>query len=287
MTTALAPLNVSMSEEMIRSTLLARVEVFNRSLASVLAAVATIREQALNLHKVFVDNRGVPDLFVSGRSAFDVDIYFAGQQRPLRYRDDVEKELTAHYCRQAWRSVLDEVQIWNVMGIADSRKLREQLDRGELPAFTVENVLGTITGLGSQAKHFAAVAAKEVFDFLTPSRSGLKTNDSFRIGRRVIIRYAIELAHAGSFRVHHSKDDRLRAMDGIFHVLDGKGPMKEGRGPLCEAINGCQGRGETAYFKFKCYKNLNLHIEFKRLDLVKELNFVAAGERVLGSDVDE
>ena len=36
----------------------------------------------------------------------------------------------------------------------------------------------------------------------------------------------------------------------------------------------------------KCFKNRNLHLEFKNLELVKELNLLAAGERVLGADVE-
>jgi hypothetical protein len=106
----------------------------------------------------------------------------------------------------------------------------------------------------------------------------------FRVGKRAIICYGVERAYGGRFRVNYDRSDRLRAMDAAFHLLDGKGPMKEGRGPLIEAINAGNVTGETDYFRFKCFKNQNLHIEFKRLDLVKELNFIAAGERVLGHD---
>ena len=38
--------------------------------------------------------------------------------------------------------------------------------------------------------------------------------------------------------------------------------------------------------RFKCYKNRNLHLEMRRLDLVKELNGLAAGEYVLGNDME-
>lgn len=32
--------------------------------------------------------------------------------------------------------------------------------------------------------------------------------------------------------------------------------------------------GETTYFRWKCYRNGNLHLEFKRLDLLQTLNEV-------------
>src|SRR5436190_20361060 len=39
---------------------------------------------------------------------------------------------------------------------------------------------------------------------------------------------------------------------------------------------------ETDYFKFRCFRNRNLHQEFKRLDLVAKLNAIAGGMRLRG-----
>lgn len=54
--------------------------------------------------------------------------------------------------------------------------------------------------------------------------------------------------------------------------------------PLVDAIgtSGIKGVGETEYFKFKCYKNGNLHLEFKRSDLVDTLNQIAGDNSQLG-----
>lgn len=265
-----------MSEEMVRSGLVARVEAYNRGLDSVIAAVETLRNVGKNMAQAF------PGSHVD----FEVGVYFNGTNHFWKYDDKVEKDLEKHYNRQAWSAAVNEIQVWNVMGVEDSRKLRKQLDEGDLPEFTVDNVMSTIMGLSSRAKNFCENAAKEVFDFLTPSNSGLKTNSSFRVGKRAIIPYGVELKYGGGFRVSYSKDSRVRAMDAVFHMLDGKGPMKDGQGPLTKAIDEGTGSGETEYFKFRCFKNRNLHVEFKRLDLVKEINFAAAGERVLGKDTE-
>jgi hypothetical protein len=40
------------------------------------------------------------------------------------------------------------------------------------------------------------------------------------------------------------------------------------------------------YPRFRCFKNGNLHREFKRLDLVKKLNGLATSEYVPGTDED-
>lgn len=265
-----------MSEEMVRSGLVARVEAYNRGLDSVIAAVETLRSVGKSMAQAF------PGSHVD----FEVGVYFNGTNHHLKYDDKVEKDIEKHYNRQAWSAAVNEIQVWNVMGIEDSKKLRKQLDEGDLPEFTVDNVMSTIMGLGSRAKNFCENAAKEVFDFLTPLNSRLKTNSSFRVGKRAIISYGVELKYGGGFRVSYSKDSCVRAMDAVFHILDGKGPMKDGQGPLTKAIDESTGSGETEYFKFRCFKNRNLHVEFKRLDLVKEINFAAVGERVLGKDTE-
>jgi hypothetical protein len=41
------------------------------------------------------------------------------------------------------------------------------------------------------------------------------------------------------------------------------------------------GEGQTEYFRFRSFKNGNLHLWFLRGDLVKEMNSVAGGEKVL------
>jgi hypothetical protein len=116
-----------------------------------------------------------------------------------------------------------------------------------------------------------------------------KTNDRFRVGRKVILPHRVERGYAsGKFRPNYYRQQELTALDGVFHLLDGKGVMREHLGPLCKAIEAsADGRGETTYFAFKCFKNGNLHLAMKRLDLVKQLNGLAAGEYVLGADMDE
>ena len=40
------------------------------------------------------------------------------------------------------------------------------------------------------------------------------------------------------------------------------------------------GKGESKYFKFACFKNGNIHLRFKRLDLLALFNQVAAGQNL-------
>ncbi len=272
----LVPIAPEMSEEMVRQTLTTRVRAFERNIKSIADAMEVIIRSAEALDHVFLNK--------SYARNFDVSFYFGGQTHHPKYSETVVDEMAKHHERQAWAATIDEIQLWNVMGIADAGKLKKLLSEGQLPEFTVDNVFSVVMNLGKNATNFAQNAAKEVFEFLTRCRRDKKTNSRFRVGKRVIIGCGVHSTFNKGFAVNHYTEPSIKAMDGVFHVLDGKGPMKTNRGPLVEAINGGAPSGETEYFRFKCFRNNNLHIEFLRLDLVQELNYVATGERVLGHD---
>jgi hypothetical protein len=222
-------------------------------------------------------------------SRFSMDLMYFGH----RYNLDAENstKISKEMERRAWSVLVDKLGIKNVMSVAKRKEFDEQLLRGELPPVNEQTILGILLGFTNQAQDFAKEAALEVFNILRPPAGWggqYATNNAFRVGRRVILPHRVELNWGGTgFRVEYYREQELTAIDGIFHLLAGQGVMRENKGPLISAINSTDraGRGETEYFRFKCYKNRNLHLEFKNLDLVKQLNFLAAGERVLGEDV--
>jgi len=215
---------------------------------------------------------------------FGIDIEFR------RHRCGDAAELHKLLEREAWGVLVDKLGIKNVMSVAKRKLFDEQLERGELPPVCELTIASILLGLAGQTQDFATEAAREVFDILRPRGAWggeYKTNSAFRVGRRVILPNRVELGYGGGFRCNYYYEQELTAIDGIFHLLDGRGVMRENKGPLVKAINATDkiGRGETEFFRFKCFKNRNLHVEFKRLDLVKQLNLLAAGEHVLGDDV--
>jgi len=252
---------------------------FSEAAADIASAIAKLHAATKRMDSVFKtdDDRDW--------SRFGVDIEFR------RNRCADASELHKLLEREAWGVLVDKLGIKNVMSVAKRKEFDEQLQRGELPPVCAETITAILLGLAGQAKDFARDAAREVFDVLRPRGSRgaeYKTNNAFRVGRRVILPFRVEQAYNGGFRCSYHFEQEITALDGVFHLLDGKDVMRENRGPLVNAINavGREGRGETVYFRFKCFKNRNLHLEFKRLDLVKELNFLAAGERVLGEDTE-
>ena len=205
--------------------------------------------------------------------------------------EGVNKEIK----RRAWSAIVERMEVKKLMSI----KRREELDRqlsgdsrsyepvAELPDLTEANILGMFQDTMAKASDYANEAVYEVFDWLRPHAghtAELKTNEKWRIGKKVIIGYAVEMAYSrGKYKVKYDRAKNLIALDNVMHMLDGKGTLKGYSGPLCSAIEESpEGIGETDYFKFKCYQNHNLHIEFKCPDLVAKINRTAGGDRIGG-----
>lgn len=187
--------------------------------------------------------------------------------------------------KQAWQGIVDKAQIRNLMTEARTKKLDRQLydSPDELPELTVENVRAFIKDMASNMDTLLAETIKETFDILRPPRSEYKTNTEFEIGDRAILNYMIDHAKYWTHLCHGSAETRLRCIDNVFHLLDGQGPIKY-PGDLVtiikEAIRNKEWACETKYFLCKWFKKGSLHIKFKRLDLVKELNKRAGGNRL-------
>ena len=174
--------------------------------------------------------------------------------------------------RNAWKYLLDHMQVWSIMSDIAKCHLMNQLRDNKMPEITHENVLGTFQQFFTNADTFFEDAVKEVFNFLRPGpwRERYKTNQRYKIGFRVILTWAVD-----SWSIKSGMTQSLRALDNVFHRLDGKGSPKYPDDlvtALTEAIRKKAPVAETPYFRCKWYKNGNLHVEFRRSDLLTRLN---------------
>jgi hypothetical protein len=219
---------------------------------------------------------------------FDVRLYYDGSQHYDHPKERAIDEIIRKMNVKVWETLINKLGVKNLMSIKRRAEFEKQLKDGDVPPVTEANIIGLIMGLADRAADFATESARETLKLLTPSSAQYKTNSGFKVGRRVILPYYVQMGwSAGTFRPSHYREAEMIAIDSTFHILDEKGLIKERKSPLLEAISTTTGgKAETAYFRFKCFKNGNLHIEFKRLDLVKKLNGLATGEYVLGQDID-
>lgn len=192
--------------------------------------------------------------------------------------DDVLKELR----RQVWSKLLERMQVRKAMSIQAWEDLNKQVDREDPPAITIENVEGLIEQMRDDIPSMLEAAVKEVFEYLRPRNSRFKTNTEFEIGERVVLSYFVESSWQG-WRVDYQREQWLIALENVFALLDGRVRQDTGYySDLSQAIKACKGEchGGTELFEFRGYKNRNLHLRFKRMDLVKKLNAVAGGARL-------
>lgn len=178
----------------------------------------------------------------------------------------------------AWRYLVSRAEIKKLASLKRCKEIDEMLAKPEtLPDITVENLMGWVESLDQLATDFLKEAAVEVFEWLRPPNRRFRTNDPFKVGKRVVLSWGIVrpcYSGRGTMQVNYHHEDRLRSLDNVFHLLDGQGVSPTPRGELVDAIDGCLAGEfyETKYFRFRAFRNGNLHVEFLRPDLVRKLN---------------
>lgn len=198
--------------------------------------------------------------------------------------------------RETWYALLQRLDIFRMLSTSRREKLEARLrhnvfhrrdhEDGPMPSITVANVMTFLEDLLSKLPNMLQEAVDEVFDFLRPWNSALKTNSKFEIGNKVILEHAIESCHyLQKWTVRERASAQLTALSNVFTAMDGKGQItktyySELETAIRQAPYTSGAGGQTEYFKFRIYKNGSLHIEFLRPDLVKKLNMMSGGKRL-------
>lgn len=247
------------------------VRAFESARTKILESFRMAREAEADLAATFK---------LGGCAGFDVADSYG------RVHFDRPEESIERIRREAWGCIVDRLEVRRAMSVARAKELDEQLKNGELPEITVESINRLGLGYLQQLDEMLAEAVEEVFDVLRPHEwtrgGGYKTNTQLEIGRRVVLDGWVERGWSGGFQIHHYREQHVRALENVFTAIDGKGQIaKTHRSVLADAIAAEKtGRGQTEYFAFKAHKKGTLHIEFRRLDLLKRFNAIAGGRRL-------
>lgn len=263
-----------MNEELIkRTTLTELVNAWRKAKGEI--------EQGFAL--LVVAEEGLKAAFKPESYRFDLsrqDRKYRNYKHPEELMDELKKDV--------WRSLVDRMELRRVLSVKRTAELETQLDTGEgLPEIDEVQILAMMEGTFNNVPQLIAEAVRETYEFLMPRRSSpsgtLKTNSQWQVGKRAIV-YCLDCDKwISTPRVNYHYQPNLTAVDNVFHALDGKGTVKTHRGPLIDAIEAIRvfgAEGETDYFKFRAYRNGRLHLEFKRQDLVDQLNLVAGGGKL-------
>jgi len=206
-----------------------------------------------------------------------------------RYNDrfNMPDETIKKMAQGTWEHIVERLELRRFMSIKRWEELQKQLKDEKLPAITEENVNAFARGHLAQARGMLKEAVDEVFEWLRPrgnSRVGkLKTNTEMEVGERVILGYTVERAWSGKgLKVHYHRSQHVTALENVFNALDGQGEISKAYQSALETAiaASADGTGETPLFTFRACKNGNLHLTFRRLDLLARFNQVAGGTRL-------
>jgi len=190
--------------------------------------------------------------------------------------------------RAAWGAIIEKLAIKRLMSAKRVKELDEALDgrsKVEWPEISADTIRSVAAGYVGSANEFLEEAIREEYDFWKPwENTKYKTNSKpFKLGKKVIKQYMVELGWSRTgYRLRYDRSNHITALDSIFNMLAGNGPVRDYKGALATAIEAgdSTGSGETEFFKFKCYKNGNLHLEFRRSDLLDMFNRIAGRNRL-------
>jgi len=204
----------------------------------------------------------------------------------LEYRSkELPGAMAAQVTEQFWRYTLQQARIREKLSRADRDKTDAMFKDHTVPEYTLDTLLATLRGLIEDQPEIAKAAAEETFELLRAKR-GYATNNEFAVGEKVILTGIVESKFG--WRISHYHDDDLADLDKTFHLLDGKG-FPKWPGDMITAMQTAMRDGhqeaETEFFALKWFKKGTLHITFKRMDLVQELNRIGSkGRGALGRE---
>ncbi len=243
--------------------------VYESAAPKIVDAIRTIYEETERLQKAF-----------DSSYRFSIRVYFDGRQW---YSDEATERAEKSMRCDAWSAIIEKLGIRNLMSSARVQQLDDALQGKsdeQLPEITEDAILDVLEGMIDSAETFMQEAIHEEYDFWKPS-TNYKRNSEFQLQPRIIRPSMVEPGYSGGFRINYMRRQHIIALDNIFHLLDGKGMVKGYSGPLADEIETSKdGRGETEYFRFRCCKNGNLHLEFKRKDLLDKFNQIAGRNRL-------
>lgn len=180
-------------------------------------------------------------------------------------------DVTHDIDRRLWRKAFDLTGFGQLM----DAKAREDFERSlndKPPEFTVENVRSIFLSTAQDAEEMFNRGLVNVFRRLS-SDHRTNTNNAFKVNEKAVLGFMVTQRWGGGLEVRYGRArDEINDIDRVFKTLDNKKHQPRG---LEMALNGALHEGrvyEDEYYQIKGFKNTNLHIKFKRGDLLDKAN---------------
>lgn len=198
-----------------------------------------------------------------------------------------------------WNTVFTKTEIGNKATSNFKKKFEQFTQQQASIAFTEENVKEVLYLFISNMGDMMKDCVIEVFDKATSyhekntiHHEGWKTNKSWKLNKRIILPNGIrfDAKCLNSFAINHYQDDFLFDLDKVMFYLSGKqlpdnlfiypGSTYSTIRSFCENHKKegvhYSTEFENEFFKFRIFKKGTLHIDFKDLKILEQINRIAS-----------
>ena len=225
------------------------------------------------------------------------------RQKPTRRaQEEAYNRFVRSLKRSAWREVLRLTDVRNLASHGVQKELDRILESNERMAFSEENVYALVESIFLNRGAILQQCVVEAFDLMTRYYDenrvhveGWKTNDAWKVNRRVVLPRVVSVTFGGSgYLSYGNSRQNLNDIDRALAFLEGKKLESVPRTAVCdleehfkEYCHDCSAvLFESTYFEMRCYKKGTLHMYFKDKELWEQFNLTAArGKNWLPDDV--
>jgi len=189
--------------------------------------------------------------------------------------------------REAWRALIGQLQLNKILSNKRMKEISKTLEEGELPPIETDAIYEALKNIALNLNGLAMECVQESFEALRLYGDRYKTNKRWKVGKRVILTgYVHRYWETSNWDISYMYMQNVLMLDRTFHFLDGKLLANENsyNSPLVDSIRStAESVGQTEYFEWKAYKNGNLHLKFRREDLLATFNQYGGRANELGS----
>lgn len=225
------------------------------------------------------------------------------RQKPTRRaQEEAYNRFVRSLKRSAWREVLRLTDVRNLASYGVQKELDSLLESNERMAFSEENVHALVESIFLNRGAILQQCVVEAFDLMTRYYDenrvhveGWKTNDAWKVNRRVVLPRVVSVTFGGSgYLSYGNSRQNLNDIDRALAFLEGKKLESVPHTAVCALEEHFKEYGpdfsgvlfESTYFEMRCYKKGTLHMYFKDKGLWERFNLTAArGKNWLPDDV--
>lgn len=198
------------------------------------------------------------------------------------YPDDYNEELR-RLRREYWRLILDTDEFAKLLTNEARQKLNKQLSLANEMELNLPNIKTLLMAIKENQNDILIDSIVSIFEKITRFHmneyssnihyyNGWKTNNAYRINKKIIIPIKYSPFESWDFSDEYEQinSDVKRFIDDlvkVFKLIDSTINYE------FTSVDSKQ-EFENELLRFKMFKNGNIHIWFKRLDLLKKLNYI-------------